>query len=85
MTTAQAQKRVYNFSAGPAVLPVPVLQEVKDEMMCLPGAGASVLEISHRSKNYEEIIEGARQNIRDLLDLPEDKGLRMCPPWLVTG
>ncbi|MFA5507402.1 MAG: 3-phosphoserine/phosphohydroxythreonine transaminase [Vulcanimicrobiota bacterium] len=71
MTTAQAQKRIYNFSAGPAVLPVSVLQEVKDEMMCLPGAGASVLEISHRSKNFEEIIEGARQNIRDLLDLPE--------------
>lgn len=72
MTTAQAQKRVYNFSAGPAVLPVSVLQEVKDEMMCLPGAGASVLEISHRSKQYEAIIEGARQNIRDLLALPDD-------------
>ena len=39
--------------------------------MCLPGAGASILEISHRSKNFEEIIESARQNIRDLLDLPE--------------
>ena len=71
MSTAQAQKRIYNFSAGPAVLPVSVLKEVQDEMMCLPGAGASVLEISHRSKNFEEIIEGARQNIRDLLDIPD--------------
>jgi phosphoserine aminotransferase len=72
MTTAQAQKRIYNFSAGPAVLPVSVLKEIQDEMMCLPGAGASVLEISHRSKNYGDIIEGARQNIRDLLDLPDN-------------
>lgn len=72
MTTAQAQKRVYNFSAGPACLPVSVLQEVQQEMVCLPGAGASVLEISHRSKNFAEIIEGARQNIRDLLDIPEN-------------
>lgn len=40
--------------------------------MCLPGAGASILEISHRSKNFEEIIESARQNIRDLLDLPDN-------------
>lgn len=71
MTTAQAEKRVYNFSAGPAVLPLSVLQEVKDEMICLPGAGASILEISHRSSNFEEIIENARQNIRDLLSIPE--------------
>ena len=73
MSTAQAQstKRIFNFSAGPAVLPEPVLQEVAQEMMCLPGAGASILEISHRSKNFEAIIEGARQNFRDLLGLPE--------------
>lgn len=73
MSTAQAQstKRIFNFSAGPAVLPEPVLQEIAQEMLCLPGAGASVLEISHRSKNFEAIIEGARQNFRDLLGLPE--------------
>jgi len=53
-------------------LPLPVLKEVQEEMLCLPGAGASVLEISHRSKNFEEIIESARQNIRDLLDLPDN-------------
>lgn len=73
MSTAQAQskKRIFNFSAGPAVLPVPVLQEISEEMLCLPGAGASVLEISHRSKDFGAIIEGARQNIRDLLNLPD--------------
>lgn len=73
MSTAQAQstKRIFNFSAGPAVLPESVLQEVAQEMMCLPGAGASILEISHRSKNFEAIIEGARQNFRDLLGLPQ--------------
>lgn len=72
MSTIQApsSQRIYNFSAGPAVLPEPVLQEVAQEMMCLPGAGASILEISHRSKTFEPIIEGARQNIRDLLGLP---------------
>lgn len=71
MSTVQAKssKRIFNFSAGPAVLPEPVLQEVADEMMCLPGGGASILEISHRSKTFEPIIEGARQNIRDLLGL----------------
>lgn len=53
-------------------MPLPVLKEVQEEMLCLPGAGASVLEISHRSKNFEAIIESARQNIRDLLDLPDD-------------
>lgn len=72
MSTAQAQstKRIFNFSAGPAALPEPVLQEVAQEMVCLPGAGASILEISHRSKKFEGIIEGARQNFRDLLGLP---------------
>ena len=72
MTTVQAKHRVHNFSAGPAVLPVSVLQEITEEMMCFPGAGSSVLEMSHRSKHYGDIIEGARQNIRDLLDLPDD-------------
>lgn len=73
MSTLQAQskKRIFNFSAGPAVLPETVLAEVADEMMCLPGAGASVLEISHRSKKFEAIIESARQNLRDLLGLPD--------------
>ena len=72
MNTAQVQSRVHNFSAGPAALPTSVLSEIADEMMCLPGAGASVLEISHRSKNFQDIIDSASQNISDLLDLPKN-------------
>jgi phosphoserine aminotransferase len=66
-----ASERVWNFSAGPAALPLPVLERVRDEMLALPGAGASVLEISHRSKGFEAIIEEAEENLRSLLDVPE--------------
>lgn len=65
-------ERVYNFSAGPAVLPVPVLEKVRDEMLSLPGVGASVLEISHRSAAFTEIIEAAEANLRKLLDISSD-------------
>ncbi|MEM6330468.1 MAG: aminotransferase class V-fold PLP-dependent enzyme, partial [Planctomycetota bacterium] len=65
-------ERVYNFSAGPAVLPVPVLERVRDEMLALPGVGASVLEISHRSAAFTEIIEAAEANLRKLLDISDD-------------
>ena len=51
--------RIYNFSAGPAVLPVPVLEEIQRDLVALPGVGMSILEISHRSKAFDEIIEGA--------------------------
>ena len=51
--------RIYNFSAGPAVLPEPVLAEVQRDLMALPGVGASILEISHRSKAFEDIIKQA--------------------------
>ena len=47
MTATATEQRVFNFSAGPAVLPVSVLEEVRDELLCLPGAGASLLEMSH--------------------------------------
>lgn len=66
------QERVYNFSAGPAVLPLPVLQQARDELLCLPGVGASVLEISHRSAAFTEIIEAAEANLRKLLDISDD-------------
>lgn len=72
MTTLATTDRVYNFSAGPAVLPVPVLEQARDEMLSLPGLGASVLEISHRSKAFTEIIETAEANLRKLLGVPED-------------
>ncbi|MEN1679381.1 MAG: 3-phosphoserine/phosphohydroxythreonine transaminase [Planctomycetota bacterium] len=64
--------RLYNFSAGPAVLPVPVLERVRDEMLSLPGVGASVLEISHRSAAFTEIIEKAEANLRQLFDISDD-------------
>lgn len=65
-------KRIYNFSAGPAMLPVPVLEEAQSEMLSLSGNGMSVMEISHRSKQFEAILEAAKQGIRDLLELPEN-------------
>lgn len=73
MATATAtQERVFNFSAGPAVLPVPVLEQARDEMLSLPGVGASVLEISHRSAAFTEIIEATEANLRKLLNVPDD-------------
>lgn len=64
--------RCYNFSAGPAVLPVPVLEQIQREMLALPGVGASILEISHRSKPFLSIIEGATANLRKLLSIGDD-------------
>lgn len=59
--------RVYNFSAGPAVLPEEVLKEAAEEMMDYHGTGMSVMEMSHRSKAFEEIIETAETDLRELL------------------
>jgi phosphoserine aminotransferase len=70
-------ERVYNFSAGPAVLPEPVLAEVQRDLMSLPGVGASILEISHRSKTFESIIAQAETNLRQLLGIPEDYAVLM--------
>jgi phosphoserine aminotransferase len=65
-------ERIYNFSAGPAVLPVPVLEEAQRDMLSLPGVGMSVMEISHRSKTFDEIIGGAESSLRELLGIPEN-------------
>ena len=65
-------QRAYNFAAGPAVLPEPVLAEVQRELLALPGPRASILEISHRSKTFVEIIEAAEANLRSLLAIPEN-------------
>ncbi len=65
-------ERIYNFSAGPAVIPVPVLEQARDEMLSLPGVGMSVMEISHRSRTFDEIIQGAEAGLRDLLGIPKD-------------
>mgnify|MGYP004609404781 FL=1 len=64
--------RVYNFSAGPAVLPEEVLQAAADEMMDYKGTGMSVLEMSHRSKPFEEIITEAEADLRDLMGIPDN-------------
>jgi len=65
-------ERIYNFSAGPAVLPLPVLEEAQRDMISLPGVGMSVMEISHRSKTFDEIIGGAEQGLRELMGIPEN-------------
>lgn len=64
--------RVYNFSAGPAVLPEEVLREAADEMLDYRGYGMSVMEMSHRSKPFAEIIETAEADLRDLIGIPEN-------------
>jgi len=64
--------RVYNFSAGPAVLPEEVLREAAEEMMDYQGTGMSVMEMSHRSKAYETIINEAEADLRDLLNIPDN-------------
>jgi phosphoserine aminotransferase len=62
--------RIHNFSAGPAVLPVKVLEQVQRDLLSLPGVGMSVLEISHRSAAFDEIIEGCEADLRQLANVP---------------
>jgi phosphoserine aminotransferase len=69
MTTVQ---RIYNFSAGPAVLPMPVLEEIQRDLIALPGVGMSILEISHRSKPFEALLAQAEADIRALADIPSN-------------
>lgn len=64
--------RIYNFSAGPAVLPVEVLQEAADEMLDYKGTGMSVMEMSHRSAAYQNIIDEAEADLRELLNIPDN-------------
>lgn len=64
--------RVFNFSAGPAMLPEPVLQEAAREMLDYRGTGMSVMEMSHRSKTYQAIIDAAEADLRDLMQIPQN-------------
>ena len=64
--------RVYNFSAGPAVLPEEVLQEAADEMLDYRGCGMSVMEMSHRSGTYQKIIDEAEADLRQLMGIPDN-------------
>jgi phosphoserine aminotransferase len=65
-------ERIFNFSAGPAVLPLPVLEEAQRDMLSLPGVGMSVMEISHRSKTFDEIFSRADAGLRELLGIPDN-------------
>ena len=62
--------RIFNFSAGPAVMPMPVLEQAQRELVSLPGVGMSVMEISHRSKTFEDLLNGAIADIRELAGVP---------------
>ena len=64
--------RVFNFSAGPSMLPMPVLESARDNLLNYNGSGMSVMEMSHRSKVYEEIIFGAEAALRKLMNVPEN-------------
>jgi phosphoserine aminotransferase len=63
--------RVFNFSAGPATLPKSVLEQIQSEMLSLPGAGSSVLEISHRSQEFDSVLDDAKSRIAQLTNLPD--------------
>src|SRR5688500_12641315 len=63
-------ERIFNFSAGPAVLPVPVLEKAQSELKALPGVGMSILEVSHRSNVFEDVLARAEADIRQLADVP---------------
>ncbi|MDR1816501.1 MAG: aminotransferase class V-fold PLP-dependent enzyme, partial [Clostridiales Family XIII bacterium] len=64
--------RIYNFSAGPSMLPVPVLERAGAEILDYGGSGMSVMEMSHRSKAFDDIIVRTKQLFRDVLGIPDD-------------
>ena len=65
-------ERVYNFSAGPSMLPLEVLEKVQRELVCCGDSGMSVMEMSHRSKPFEKIIQGAEATLRELMNIPDN-------------
>src|SRR5215208_5744954 len=69
---ATTTHRVFNFSAGPAVLPVPVLEQAQRDLVSLPGVGMSILEVSHRSKVFEDVLARAEADIRQLANVPSN-------------
>ena len=64
--------RVFNFSAGPSMLPLPVLEKARDELVCYGDSGMSVMEMSHRSSDYDAIIKAAEANLRKLMNIPDN-------------
>jgi phosphoserine aminotransferase len=83
---ADAAGRVHNFNPGPAVLPLPVLERARDELLSYDGSGMSVLEMSHRSPQFEGILARAEADLRSLLTIPDNyrvlflQGGRVCSP-----
>lgn len=73
------EERIINFSAGPAALPLKAMEKAQEEFLCLPGAGASVMEISHRSKEFAAVHQKAKDNIRTLMNLPENYQVLFTP------
>jgi phosphoserine aminotransferase len=69
--------RIHNFSAGPAVLPLPVLEQAQRDLISLPGVGMSVMEISHRSKTFEDLLNNAIADIRALANVPDNYRILM--------
>src|SRR5215467_14245071 len=64
--------RVFNFAAGPAVMPLPVLEQIQRDLLALPGVGMSILEISHRSNTFESILAQTEADIRTLAGIPSN-------------
>jgi hypothetical protein len=75
-------KRIYNFSSGPAVMPLPVLERAREEMLSIGGTGMSVMEMSHRSKFFTDVIESAEHKLRGTAQragqLPDTLPSRRC-------
>jgi phosphoserine aminotransferase len=71
-------ERVFNFAAGPATLPLPVLEQAQRELLALPGVGASPLEVSHRGTWFTEVVNDAETNLRALLQIPDDYHVLFC-------
>src|SRR4030095_4411078 len=74
---AKVSNRIYNFAAGPAVMPLPVLEEAQRDLVSLPGVGMSVMEMSHRSKAFERILDCAIADIRDIAGVPAHSRILM--------
>ncbi|MHA2005169.1 MAG: aminotransferase class V-fold PLP-dependent enzyme, partial [Candidatus Thorarchaeota archaeon] len=74
-------KRVYNFYAGPATLPLPALEKAQEELLNFSGTGMSILEISHRSKEYDKVHNEATDLVRELMGVPDDYKIL----WLQGG
>jgi phosphoserine aminotransferase len=70
--SGESSQRIYNFSPGPAVLPLPVLEQVQRDLLCLPGKGVSILEMSHRDKAFIDILDGTQAGLRKLLGIPQN-------------